>query len=126
MAEVFLKTGGVYHIALAVYHLLFWRLFNWQDEFSKLSAFNEAIIRALNLSLTFALVIFGYLSLAHTHELLATPLGRALLMLIALFWLARAMQQLLFFQHRDWDSRLFFGLFLLGTALYAFPALWAR
>ncbi|HET8562957.1 MAG TPA: hypothetical protein VFM35_03675 [Candidatus Binatia bacterium] len=125
MAETFIKAAGLYSIVFAVLHLLFWWLLDWKEELRKLSAVNEAIMRVLNLGVAFTFVIFGYISLAHAHELLVTPLGRVLLMLIALYWLARAIEQVLFFEHRDWGSWVFFALFLVGTGLYAYPALLA-
>jgi len=83
---------------------------------------NRAIMQVLNLSLTFVFVIFGYVSLVHTCELVETPLGRSLLAVIALFWLWRASQQPLFFGLRHWGSVAFLLLFLLGSVLYAVPA----
>jgi hypothetical protein len=123
--EALLKVGGLCSIAFALLHLLFWWLFNWKEELSNLSVANQAIMQVSNLCVAFTFLIFGYISLAHTRELLETPLGRALLMLIALFWLARAIEQIVFFEHRDWASRVFFALFLIGTVLYVCPALLA-
>ena len=123
MAETFIRVGGLYNIAFALFHLLFWWLFNWKEDLPKLSRLNEAFMQVLNLCVVFTFLIFGYISLAHTRELLVTPLGRALLMLIALFWLARAIEQVFFFERDDWGSWVFVGLFLVGTGLYAYPAL---
>jgi len=125
MAETFVEAGGLYNIAFALFHLLFWWLFNWKEDLPKLSTVNQAFMQVSNLCLTFTFMIFGYISLAHTRELLVTPLGRALLMLIALFWLARAIEQIFFFEQRDWGSWVFFALFSVGTGLYAYSALWA-
>jgi len=123
MAETFLKAGGLYNIAFALLHAFSWWLFNWKEELRKLSSMNEANVQVLNYCVTFTFVIFGYISLAHTRELLGTPLGRVLLMLMTLFWFARAMGQLLLFDRDDWGSWLLFALFAIGAALYAFPAL---
>ena len=120
-----LRVGGLYNVAFALLHLLFWWLFKWNEELPKLPTVNQALVQVLNLCVAFTFLIFGYLSLAHTRELLITPLGRALLMLIALFWLARAIEQIVFFEQRDRDSRLFFALFVVGAVLYMCPALFA-
>jgi hypothetical protein len=125
MAETFLNAGGLFNTALALFHLLFWWLFNWEEELANLSKVNEALMQVLNRCLAITLLIFAYLSLAHTRELLVTPLGRSLLLLISLFWFARAIQQVAFFEIRDWSSWILFILFSVGAGLYGFAALWA-
>ena len=123
--QALLKVGGLYNLAFALLHLLFWWLLRWKEELPNLSPVNQALMQVLNLGVAFTLLIFGYISLAHTRELLVTPLGRALLMLIALFWLARAIEHVAFFEHRYWQSQVFFVLFVFGAVLYVYPALLA-
>ena len=121
--ESVIKAGGIYNIAFVLFHLLFWRIFNWKDDLRSLSFLNRAIMQVLNLSLTFAFFIFSYISLLHTGELLSTPLGQSLLLLMALFWFLRAIQQVIFFKLKHWGSLAFLGLFLIGALLYAIPAI---
>lgn len=122
--EYLIKAGGIYNIALVIFHLLFWRIFNWKDDLRSLSFLNRAIMQVLNLSLTFAFVIFSYISLVHTKELISTSLGQSLLSLIALFLFARSAEQVVFFKLKNWRSMAFFVFFLVGTALYAVPAIY--
>jgi len=122
MMDAVVKAGGVYCFAFVIFHLLFWRLFNWREELRSLSFLNRCIMQVLNLGLTFAFVIFGYVSLVHTTELLVTPLGKSLLVLIALFWLARALEQIVFFKLKHWGSIAFLLIFLAGALLYGIPA----
>ncbi len=121
--ELLIKAGGIYSVALVVFHLRFWRIFDWKEDLRSLSFMNRALMQVLNLSLTFAFVIFSYISLVHTQELLSTSLGHSLLSLMALFWFARAMEQIVFFKLKQWRSVAFLAFFLLGTILYAIPAL---
>ncbi len=121
--ELLIKAGGVLHVALVIFHLLFWRIFNWKDDLRSLSFLNRAIMQVLNLSLTFAFVIFGYISLVHTDELMSTSLGHSLLGLVAVLWLARSVEQVVFFKLRHWGSVAFLVFFLVGTVLYAVPAI---
>lgn len=79
-------------------------------------------MQVLNLSLTFAFVIFGYVSLFHSRELLETALGHSLLVLISLFWLLRAIEQIVFFKLKHWGSAVFLTVFLSGAMLYGIPA----
>ncbi len=120
--ETMIEAGGVYSFAFAVFHLLFWWLFNWREDLRSLSFLNRCIMQVLNLSLTFAFVIFAYVPMVHTRELLVTPLGNSLLMLIALFWLARAVEQVVFFKLRHRGSVAFLVVFLAGAGLYGIPA----
>ncbi len=121
--ETLIIAGGFYNIGLIVFHLLFWRIFNWDHDLKQVSYLNRATMQVLNISLTFAFIIFSYISLAHTIELLNSSLGRSLLILMALFWLARAIQQIIFYKLHHWASWAFLLLFLLGSLLYAIPAI---
>ena len=123
MNEALIFTGGIYSLILVVFHALFWRLFDWPGDLHSLSFINRAVIQVLNISLTFVFFIFSYLSLIHTQELLVTDLGHALLWLIAIFWLARAVQQVIFFKLTHWLSWMFTAYFALGAVLYGIPAL---
>lgn len=122
--ELLIKAGGIYNIVLVIFHLLFWRIFNWKEDLRSLSFLNRAIMQVLNLSLTFAFVIFSYISLVHTKELISTSLGQSLLGFIALFWLARSVEQVVFFKLKNWRSIAFLVFFLVGTVLYAVPAIY--
>ena len=86
LMETLIKAGGFFNIGLVMFHLAFWRLFNWDEDLKKISFLNRAVMQVLNISLIFAFVIFSYISLAHTKELVSTPLGHSLVMLMALFW----------------------------------------
>ena len=120
--ETLIIAGGFYNIGLVVFHLLFWRIFNWDQDLKQISYLNRATMQVLNISLTFAFVIFSYISFAHTTELSSSPLGHSLLVLMALFWLARAIQQIIFYKLQHPASWAFLFLFLLGCLLYAIPA----
>ena len=68
-------------------------------------------MQVLNISLIFAFVLFSYISLSHTSELLASSLSQSLLVLMALFWLARTVQQIVYFKLQQRASRAFLLLF---------------
>lgn len=125
MMELLIKAGGIYNIALLSFHLLFWRIFNWEDELRTLSFVNRAIMQVVNLSLTFVFFAFACISMLHTDELLSTPLGNTLLVLIALFWMARAVMQVLFFKLKHPVSVAFLVFFIVGAMLYGLPAIYA-
>lgn len=113
--------GGVFHLGIAIFHLFFWRIFRWKEDLDSLTHVNRAIVQILNLCLTFLFFVMAYVSFFHPAELLAPPLGRTILISIALFWMMRLMLQVVFFGVRHPLSILFIGLFLIGALLYLIP-----
>jgi hypothetical protein len=120
-ADIIIKIGGLYNLGFLVFHAMFWKLFKWKKELPKLTRMNGAIVQVMNLCLMFCFLFFGYISLCRTSELIVSSMGRALLLFIALFWLIRAIEQLVFFSHKRRASITMFILFLLGFGFYAYP-----
>lgn len=123
MDEQLILLGGAFNLALALFHACFWRLFRWPTELAKLTSLNRAVMQVMNLCLMTVFLAFAYVSFAHTAELLQTPLGRSLTLLIAIFWFLRALEQPVFFGVRKPLSVVFFVVFGTGGALYALPLL---
>jgi len=123
MNEALIISGGIYTVVLIIFHVMFWRIFNWPETLKTLNYVNKATMQVLNISITFIFCIFAYLSFAHTQELLNTPLGRTLLILISGLWLFRAAQQLVFYKLRHKASVGLALYFLLGSVLYGIPVI---
>lgn len=121
MNETLIKIGGFYNILLIIFHVLFWRIFNWQEDLKTLTFLNRSTMQVLNISIILVFVIFAYISFTHTNELLNTPLGNTLLVLISIFWFARATQQVIFYKLKHWGSWAFMLFFSLGGVLYGIP-----
>lgn len=118
-----LIAGSVFNLVFAIYHMFFWKMFNWKTELNKLNFLNSAIMQVLNLCLTFCFLLFSYVSFFHVSELLTTQLGNVLLAGISVFWALRAIEQIVFFKLTHWLSITFFLVFIGGAAIYAIPAL---
>lgn len=125
ISQTFLFAGGVFHLAIAIFHIFFWRIFRWKEDLASLTHINRAIVQILNLCLTFVFFAAAYISFFHASELLSTPLGRTILASIALFWILRLILQSVFFSARHGISILFILLFLIGASLYLFPLIWS-
>jgi hypothetical protein len=121
--KTMLFIGGIYHIAFAVFHVLFWKLFRWKDELPKLNVINSNVMQILNLRITFIFLVFAYISFFHSTELLTTGIGNFLLLAIALGWLGRAIEQIYFFGLKKAVSVVMFAVFLVGAAIYIYPFL---
>jgi len=123
MNEKLIIAGGLYNIALIIFHILFWRIFKWPESLGSLNSINKATIQVLNISITFIFFTFSYISLAHTQDLLNTDLGNTLLVLMSCLWLFRAIQQVIFYKLNHITSVGLTFFFLLGSSLYAIPVI---
>jgi hypothetical protein len=121
MNEQLIIAGGVYNIILIIFHISFWRIFNWPESINSLNWVNKSTIQVLNISITFIFFIFSYISLVHTQELLNTKLGNTLLVLMSALWLFRAAQQALFYRLKHKASLGLFIFFIGGSVIYAIP-----
>ena len=121
MNEALVLAGGVYTVLLIVFHLLFWHIFKWPEALNSLDKVNRSTMQVLNLSITFVFVIFAYVSFMHVDELLGSPLGKLLLVLVSMLWLFRAIQQLMFYGTGHKASVGLALYFLLGALLYGIP-----
>jgi len=121
MQSEFIVLGGVYHVAMAVFHLAFGRLFNWENDLRSITFINRNVMLVMNLCLIAIFTAFAYLSFVHTDELQTEELGKVLLVIISLFWFARAFMQVVFFKLEAFQSKALFVIFVVGIALYAVP-----
>ena len=103
--------------------MLFWRLFQWPASLGSLSPGNRGIMQVLNLCLTFLFLALGILVMIDRKEILATSLGHHLLVMLALFWLLRLIEQFVFLSLKPRLSQVLTVLFALGTVIYAVPVL---
>lgn len=119
--ETILTIGGVYNLALIIFHLFFWKLFSWKKDLKRIAAINQATMQVMNITLIFIFAIFAYISFFHAYELLTTSLGKSLLVLVGLLWLFRAVLQIVFYGLKNRISFLFFIYFILGGVIYLYP-----
>ena len=111
--------GSLFHIAFVIFHLLFWKLFDWINDLKKLSYVNRSIMQILNLRLIFVFLVFAYISFFHSNALLSTQLGKVMIIAMSLFWLLRAIEQVVYFGIKNIASNLLLLIFIFGAVLYA-------
>lgn len=113
--------GGSLWSICFLFHLFFWRLFDWRRELEAMKSVNKGIIQVLNLCLMLCFLIFAYVSFAETNELLSSSLGTAILAGMATFGLVRFGLHFLFFDIRTIGSKLvLIGALAIGI-VYAIP-----
>jgi hypothetical protein len=95
---VLLRLVGASHLALALGHVLLWRVFGWGRELERLSPLTARVFAVHTFFIAFVLAALGGLDLARPDLLLApSELARLLLGAIVGFWLLRLLAQPLLF-----------------------------
>jgi len=123
LAEVSLFAGGIFNLGFAVFHLFFWKLFDWRKDLASLTPVNRSVMQILNLCLTFMISVMAFVSLFLPREMLTTILGKYLLVAFALFWFLRMLEQIFVFEVKGRLSVIFTLIFLLGSLFYLVPVL---
>jgi hypothetical protein len=118
--QLWIYAAAGYNVALAVFHLGFWRLFRWAEELPKLHPANRGVLQVLNLMLIFMFLLVAGAEVLLADEMTGTALGRALLAGMMLFWILRAGLQLVFWPPAARPvNAAFVSLFLIGAGLHA-------
>jgi hypothetical protein len=115
--------AGIFNLAFAVFHMTFWRLFQWPASLGSMGHTNRGILYALNMAVTAFFILAGILLLTYSSDVQTTGLGLALLWGLALFWLVRAALQPPVFGLKRPLSIVLFLVFLLGAGIHGSAAL---
>ena len=107
------------NLGFAVFHLAFWRLFDWRGQLGRLSGVNRAVMQVLNVRLIYVFALFAVLQIAYAEAITSSPLGFALQAGIALFWAMRAVEQIVFFGLGHPASKGIFVVFVANALLHA-------
>ena len=117
VATGLIRAGGVISLLLGLNHLVYWLAPGWTESLAVLPDDGAGIVQSLNASIAATMFVFAFVSLFHARALHEPGLGRALSVGIALFWVARAAEDVLFFGF----SPAGVAIFLAIAALYAVP-----
>ncbi len=121
-AKRFVQIGGIINFLFVIFHLSFWKLFNWEQSLAPLSLNDRAVIQVLNIHTAYVLAIFVVISLVFPDELSTTKLGRIISLSIAGFWILRAVNQAVFWGLAFAGSWVALIACLVIAALYLIPA----
>lgn len=117
---MWIYAAAGYNVALAVFHLGFWRMFRWREELPKLHPANRGVMQVLNIMLTVFFLLMAGLQILRADEVVTSPLGRTLMAGLMGFWLVRAALQPVFFRALPAATNIAFVLlFLAGVGLHA-------
>jgi len=62
MRKIVLYAGGSISFAFVIIHILFWKLFNWNEELARLSAMNKGLMLTLDAWITYLFVFATFIS----------------------------------------------------------------
>ena len=126
MNKILLLIGGVINLVFSLLHLTLGKALNWSETLSCLTPDNRATIYTLNAHLAFTCLVFAYLSLIHRKDMLNTGIGRAVTAAIGLFYVLRAVNQVIYNGLSAPGTPFGVILFLSISLLYVVPTLWRR
>lgn len=108
---------GLHSLGFAVFHLAFWRLFDWPRSLQSTTPPNRAIVQILNLRLTWVFLAMGAVLLAWPQDVADTRLGHGLLGFLCVFWVGRTIEQWVFLRVNRPLVHALTLAFALGAAL---------
>ncbi len=116
--KTLLLIGGFLNAFNALFHIMFWKMFNWKESLQSLDFLQRAVMQVLNIHLILVFGLFAYLSVFKRGEMTSTGTGRIILLFIAGFYLIRAVNQFIFFDMSYAMAWFIVGYCLVLTALY--------
>jgi hypothetical protein len=89
--EVLIQLGGICHLICGLFHLIFPRMFKWNEHLRGLSNNDLKIIKGnlytSNICMMLFWFILAFIPFFFPHEILTTQMGKALLTAIIIFGL---------------------------------------
>lgn len=114
---------GLHSAAFALFHLGFWRLFDWPRTLHTTTRPNRAIVQIANAQLVWVFGAVALLCFVMPDELASTRLGRAMLAGMAGFWWLRLVLQFVWLRLQHPLVHVLSATFLIGAVLFTVAAL---
>ncbi len=141
--ETLVILGGAYHLAWVVFEALWPVIWNWRETLEALDDLQRLLPRLTSRGMCALYLGIAWLSLFRTSDLLATEMGRDVLVFVSAIWTARLGLQVWYFglfgkangleirreQYRipfqslsvQTVTNAFIGVFLFGITCYLVP-----
>lgn len=126
MNRALLFTGGLLNLSLALFKIAMPYLFHWQEAMGPSATSMWTTLFAENLGISLLLLFFAYMSIFQWHELLATNLGRTVMLSIAVLWAFRAAAEIFLYRIGLDGAWWRFFLFLAVAFVYLINLVTAR
>lgn len=109
---------ALHSLGFALFHMAFWKLFDWPRSLQSTTLANRAVIQILNLRLIWVLLCVAAALWWLPGETAGTRLGRGLLGAMCLFWVGRTIEQFIFLRVNHRMVHTLTVLFALGAVLF--------
>lgn len=120
---IFLYFCGIFNLLLAIFHILFWKIFNWKTTLVKGTKGNKVAIQIMNIQLIYLFIVMSFVYLFYTEELMQSKIGNTVLFGYAGFWIVRFFQQFIFLKQKGKFVIGLTFLFFVGALLHLIPIL---
>jgi len=118
---IILKICGFYNLAFAIFHILFWKIFKWNDDLKKSSISTRAIIQILNIRLIYVFILMSIIYLFYSDQLIETQIGFFLLIGFLGFWIGRTIEQFIFLRVKSKMVTILTITFIIGIVIHMIP-----
>ncbi len=112
---------GLYNLAFAAFHLYFWKIFKWKEDFKRNTIANRAIIQILNIRLIYIFLLMSFIYFFYPKQLLESELGLVLLVGFLGFWIGRTIEQFIFLRVKSKMVTILTVVFYIGIMLHSLP-----
>lgn len=135
ISKICIIIGGIFSLIMVIFHTRFHKLFNWKDDFEKISVQNQRIFYTIHIALYLFFIIFAVLSFVYINDLSQCQgVAFGIMMGYSLFWLWRTVWQIIYFKppktRKDKDARkllflhyLLIVIFLILCIVYSIPVI---
>ena len=121
--DLLILACGLHSAAFALFHLGFWRLFDWPRTLQTTTRPNRAIVQIANAQLVWVFGVVALLCFVMPDELAGTRLGWAALAGMAGFWWLRLVLQCVWLRLQHPLVHVLSATFLIGAVLCTVAAL---
>lgn len=121
ISKVLIYICGIYSFGFAIFHIFFWRIFDWKNSLKKATLADRAIIQIANLRLIYFFLFVGCICFVYPSDLHGTAFGNFFLAGISLFWLGRTIEQFIFLRLNHKMVHVLTIVFIIGSILFGLP-----
>ena len=99
ISKICIIAGGILSLFMVLFHIRFYKLFNWKKDFEKISTINRKVFYTIHLALLLLFLAFSFISFAYTTELSqCNGVAGGITLGYSLFWLWRTIWQIVYFR----------------------------
>lgn len=98
---------GIVFIGLSFLHLGFPRYFDWKVDLAQVNLINRQMMQVHTAFIALIVFLFGVLCLSSAAEIVSTPLGKRIALLLAAFWTVRLLVQFFWYSPALWKGKRF-------------------